>query len=113
MIDNKNKGQRKNKALDQEIALHFPFLNARQKRVVLALVEVFALKQTQVWQQLYHEQRQASGNNNAGSSATTVFSTQVPGVDMTQVIASPPYLVKENSADHGGHIGPGHAKARG
>jgi hypothetical protein len=39
-----------------------------------------------------------SGNGNAGSSTTTVVSTQVPGVDMTQVIASPPHLVKENSA---------------
>jgi hypothetical protein len=43
----------------------------------------------------------ASANNNSGntsSSTTTVVSTQVPGVDMTQVIASPPHLVKENSA---------------
>jgi len=39
-----------------------------------------------------------SENNNAGSNTTTVISTQVPGVDMTQVIASPPHLVKENSA---------------
>jgi hypothetical protein len=38
------------------------------------------------------------GNSNAGASTTTVVSTQVPGVDMTQVIASPPHLVKENSA---------------
>jgi len=37
-------------------------------------------------------------NSNAGSSTTTVVTTQVPGVDMTQVIASPPHLVKENSA---------------
>lgn len=37
-------------------------------------------------------------NSNAGSSSTTVISTQVPGVDMTQVIASSPHLVKENSA---------------
>jgi len=42
----------------------------------------------------------SSGNNsgNTRSSTTTVVSTQVPGVDMTQVIASPPHLVKENSA---------------
>ena len=39
-----------------------------------------------------------SGNGGAASSTTTVVSTQVPGVDMTQVIASPPHLVKENSA---------------
>ena len=38
------------------------------------------------------------GNGNGGSSTTTFVSTQVPGVDMTQVIASPPHLVKENSA---------------
>ncbi len=38
------------------------------------------------------------GNSNGGSSTTTVVTTQVPGVDMTQVIASPPHLVKENSA---------------
>ena len=37
-------------------------------------------------------------NSNAGSSTATVVTTQVPGVDMTQVIASPPHLVKENSA---------------
>jgi|GEM_PF-2436378 len=37
-------------------------------------------------------------NNNVGSSSTTVITTQVPGVDMTQVIASSPHLVKENSA---------------
>ena len=37
-------------------------------------------------------------NSNAGSSTTAVVTTQVPGVDMTQVIASPPHLVKENSA---------------
>lgn len=37
--------------------------------------------------------------SNAGSSTTIVVSTQVPGVDMTQVIASPPHLVKENSAE--------------
>jgi hypothetical protein len=37
-------------------------------------------------------------NSNGGSSGTTVVTTQVPGVDMTQVIASPPHLVKENSA---------------
>lgn len=37
-------------------------------------------------------------NNNSGSTTTTVVTTQVPGVDMTQVIASPPHLVKENSA---------------
>jgi hypothetical protein len=37
-------------------------------------------------------------NSNTGSSTTTVVTTQVPGVDMTQVIASPPHLVKENSA---------------
>jgi len=37
-------------------------------------------------------------NSNAGSSTTTVITTQVPGVDMTQVIASSPHLVKENSA---------------
>jgi hypothetical protein len=42
----------------------------------------------------------ASGDNNTGSSTTTVISTQVPGVDMTQVIASPPHLVKENSAKY-------------
>lgn len=40
----------------------------------------------------------AAGSKNAGSSVTPVVSTQVPGVDMTQVIASPPHLVKENSA---------------
>jgi hypothetical protein len=40
----------------------------------------------------------ASANGNAGSGTTFVVSTQVPGVDMTQVIASPPHLVKENSA---------------
>jgi hypothetical protein len=40
----------------------------------------------------------APRNSNAGSSTTTVVTTQVPGVDMTQVIASPPHLVKENSA---------------
>lgn len=40
----------------------------------------------------------ANGNSNAGPSTSTVVSTQVPGVDMTQVIASPPHLVKENSA---------------
>ena len=39
------KEQRKNKAPDQEIALHLPFLNTRQKRVVLALVKAFAFKQ--------------------------------------------------------------------
>lgn len=38
------------------------------------------------------------GTGKAGSSSTTVISTQVPGIDMTQVIASPPHLVKENSA---------------
>jgi hypothetical protein len=37
-------------------------------------------------------------NGNAGSSTTTLVSTQVPGVDMSQLIASPPHLVKENSA---------------
>lgn len=37
-------------------------------------------------------------NGNTGSSTTTVITTQVPGVDMTQVIASPPHLVRENSA---------------
>ena len=40
----------------------------------------------------------AQVNGNAESSTTIVISTQVPGVDMTQVIASPPHLVKENSA---------------
>jgi len=38
------------------------------------------------------------GSNNSGSRTTTAVSTQVPGVDMTKVIASPPHLVKENSA---------------
>jgi hypothetical protein len=38
------------------------------------------------------------GNSNAGSRTTPIVSTQVPGVDMTQVIAPPPHLVKENSA---------------
>jgi hypothetical protein len=37
-------------------------------------------------------------NGNTGSSSTTVVSTRVPGVDMTQVIASPPHLIKENAA---------------
>ncbi len=40
----------------------------------------------------------AQTNNNSGSSTTTITTTQVPGVDMTQVIASSPHLVKENSA---------------
>jgi hypothetical protein len=39
-----------------------------------------------------------SNLRNPSSSATTVVSTQVPGVDMTQVIASQPYMVKENSS---------------
>jgi hypothetical protein len=37
-------------------------------------------------------------NGNAGSSSTTVISTQVPGVDMSQVIPSSPHIVKENSS---------------
>jgi len=36
-----------------------------------------------------------SANGDAGSVTTSTVSTQVPGVDMTQVIASPPHLVKE------------------
>ena len=39
-----NKDQRKNKALEQEIALYLPHLNVRQKRVVLVLVKAFASK---------------------------------------------------------------------
>ncbi len=38
------------------------------------------------------------GSSDIGSLSTTAVSTQVPGVDMAQVIASPPHLVKENSA---------------
>jgi hypothetical protein len=34
-------------------------------------------------------------NGNTGSSTTTTITTQVPGVDMTQVIASPPHLIEE------------------
>ena len=40
----------------------------------------------------------SNATSNNGSSTTRVISTQVPGVDMTQVIASPPHLVKENSS---------------
>jgi len=44
----------------------------------------------------------ADTNNNSightNSSTTTVVSTQVPGVDMALVIASQPYMVKENSS---------------
>ena len=35
---------------------------------------------------------------NTESSTTSPVYTRVPGVDMTLVIASPPHLVKENSA---------------
>lgn len=38
------------------------------------------------------------GSSNVGSHTATAVSTQVPGVDMTQVIVFPPHLVKENSA---------------
>ena len=40
----------------------------------------------------------ASENGDAGSGNATMVSTQVPGVDMSQVITSSPHLVKENSA---------------
>ena len=39
-----------------------------------------------------------SGTSQTGSSTKTFISTQLPGVDMTQVIASEPYMVKENSS---------------
>jgi hypothetical protein len=43
-----------------------------------------------------------NGNPNGGgsneSNTAAVVSTQVPGVDMTQVIPSQPYMVKENSS---------------
>lgn len=42
--------------------------------------------------------KDAQVNGTTGSGIQTAISTQVPGVDMTQVIASPPHLVKENSA---------------
>jgi hypothetical protein len=34
----------------------------------------------------------------AKSNSTTTVSIQLPGVDNTQVIASQPYLIKENSS---------------
>lgn len=43
-------------------------------------------------------QTNSNNSGNAGTTNSTVVSTRVPGVDMTQVIASPPHLVKENSA---------------
>jgi hypothetical protein len=38
-------------------------LNARQKKVVLALVKAFASKQKKGWHQLYKEQKQVIKNN--------------------------------------------------
>jgi hypothetical protein len=72
-----NNRQRRNAKVDQEIALYLPFLNFREKRVLLSLVKVLVPKQDKYYRQLYRE---------------------VPGVVMTQVIASPPHLVMENSA---------------
>ncbi|HLY71815.1 MAG TPA: hypothetical protein VKR53_18910 [Puia sp.] len=42
---------------------------------------------------------QTNGNNsgNGAAATSTVVFTKIPGVDMTQVIASPPHLIKENS----------------
>ena len=59
LVHNKNKEQSKNKSLDKEIALLLPFLNARQKRVVLASVKAFVSKQNSCWERLYREQREA------------------------------------------------------
>jgi hypothetical protein len=89
--------QRTNAKIDQEIALYLPLLNFRQNRVILSLLKALASKQDQFWQELYKEQRQAL-KQNLVNCETTVTSTKVPGVDMTRVIASPPHIVKENSA---------------
>lgn len=83
--------QRKNAKFDQEIAIHLPLLNFRQKRVVLSLVKALAFKQARLWEQVYIEQRQTLKKSTA-SSETTVTSTKVPGMDMTQGEESDPKL---------------------
>jgi len=42
--------------------------------------------------------KEDSGNGNTGHDGNNVFYTQVPGVDMSQVIPSRPHIVKENSS---------------
>jgi hypothetical protein len=53
------KGRLPRTTLDQQIDLYLSLLNARQKRVVLALVKAFVSRQISYWERLYREQREA------------------------------------------------------
>ncbi|HWK07457.1 MAG TPA: hypothetical protein VNS58_27685 [Puia sp.] len=45
------------------------------------------------------ENMKSSDKNNSGSTSSgTAVATQLPGIDNSQVIASQPYLIKENSS---------------
>jgi len=70
------KDQRTTKKVDQEIALYLPFLNIRQKQIILSLVKAIASKQDQFWRQIHKDQRRALKNSTA-SRDTTVTSTKV------------------------------------
>jgi hypothetical protein len=37
-------------------------------------------------------------NGNAEQGSTAIVSIQIPGIDMTEVIPSKPYMIKENSS---------------
>ena len=65
--------------------------------MVLSMVRVMASNQVRIWDQLHTEQRQVLKKITANREKA-VTCAKVPGVNMAQVLASAPRLVKENAA---------------
>lgn len=91
------KARNRSAKVDQEIGLHLPLLNSRQKNVELSMVRVMASKQVRLWDQLHTEHKRVVKKNKANPEKN-ITSAKVPGENMTQVLASLPRMVKENAA---------------
>ena len=91
------KARNRSAKVDQEVGIYLPLLNSRQKNVILSMLRVMAAKQVRLWDQLHTDQKRVLKKNKVNPEKN-VTSTQVPGVNMSQVLASSPRMVKEGAA---------------